>query len=922
MPGNQPAFVVLRLQRLMRFGNMPLSLDALQFDILSTLVEQAGRPVSEPDLLGAAGLAGTQSEALWESVGTINLVLAACGPEAGYVEHAPESGYALVLPPPAKTPSPGAAWARWRTAAVLGRERSIEMLAEQLPLRRFITIVGPGGIGKTTLALASAQRLQGAYPDGVHFVDLSPLSDGRLVPGALAAALGIPAFVGAADLVDYLRSRQLLILLDSCEHLLADVAALVESFLSDAVDVHVLATSREPLRAIGEWLHRVEPMGLPADARHAAALSAEQALQYPGIQLFVERARAGRSGFTLTDAQAPDVAQLCLKLDGIALAIELAAARVAGLGIEGLASQLEDRLLSFEHASRGPRAPQRHRTLEAMLDWSHELLSEEEQRVFRRLSVFRGNFNLKSAAAVASNGFPFAHAEALATERILDLVAKSLVSSVMDNGVPAFRMLDTTRAYARAKLQQAADQETTLQRHAQAMYALLMEAENAWVEMPRGPWRATYAPWVNDIRAALDWAYAASGEEELALQLTNGAFPLADHTALMADYGQWSDRALQLLPQLQGRHPLLEIRLRTQPVFLYQREPAGNAAIQRLESVLELAQAAGRLQDQVGPIIGMWGLACQTGDYPASLRRVRQMEAVGRATGDPVIALIAKRTGAQSSHYLGDHEQAYRSASEVFERATTPIPLAYYPSPVDHHVSMQIVMVRVLWLRGQPSQAFARLRECLQFAGADMPLGLCQVLALAAVPLALWCGDVGLARQFNRQLRDVITAHGIKYWLFWWPAYEQVLALRESGSSQSPDLDAMARSCPALLCEQLATFELRWLSAESERRVENSTVGWCAPEVWRLQGERRLQQSDGAFAAEAEALFQRALQTAREQGALAWELRAASSLSDLWRANGRGAEAHELLRGVRDRVTDAFETADLAAADARLRADH
>ncbi|HEY4081504.1 MAG TPA: hypothetical protein VGM81_12460 [Burkholderiaceae bacterium] len=916
----QSVFSVHPAQRLIRFGAVPLKLDAAEFGVLAVLIERAGRPLSGQELLAALGPVGVPGidapATLWEVTIRINRILSECAVEAGYVEHTPEAGFALIQPLAKAHAQPLDEADRLATGLV-GRSESIELLARQLPARRFISIVGPGGIGKTTLALATARTLRTAYPDGICFVDLAPLSEGRLVPGALAGALGLPKGEGAIDLAAYLQGRRLLIILDSCEHLLADTAALVESFLSDAVQVHVLVTSREPLRALGEWLHRLDPMGLPA---RADALTAAEAGAYSGIELFVKRVRAGQRGFRLTDELAPSVAELCIKLDGIPLAIELAAARVALLGLHEVASQIEDRLLLLEGGSR--RKPHRHRTLEAMLDWSHDLLSDPEQQALRRLSLFRGNFSLAVAAAAIGEGDGTLDEASELTEVILDLVAKSLVSRVATDGVPVFRLLDTTRVYAAAKLALDPDRQIVARRYALALRALLVEAEAAWERMTRGEWRASFAPWVNDVRAALDWAFSMPGEDELALHLTNLAFPLADQTSLMTDYGESVDRAVEALPRLQGRQPLLEIRLRTLQIFFRLRGAIDEqTAIARMQDVLALAVASDEPKSQAGPLIALWAMSYQNGDYHGALHWSRRIGEVGRPTGDPFLAQLSARTGAQACHYLGDQAQASRMAHEVLELAGRRIPWAYFPSPVDPRVSMHVVLVRVLWLQGQPRTALQLMQESLQFARTDTSQGLCHALALAALPLALWCGDARLAAQWNQELRELDVGYDFSFWHPWWQAYEEVLALWKGDAAAQPDKTSAAHRFTIKLQDQLATVDPRWLGAETRARAEAGTLGWCAPEVWRVQGEAAREQAiDASGLAKAEALFVRSLEAARQQGAVAWELRAALSLSDLWQSQGRASEARALLSGVREHFTDGFQTADLASADAKLLA--
>jgi predicted ATPase len=326
----------------------------------------------------------------------------------------------------------------------LGRGTAIGALLDQLSKHRLITIVGAGGIGKTTVALAVAETLLQTYEDGVWFVDLATLSDACQVPGAIASALGLAVEreYAVSRLTDLLRHKTMLLVLDSCEHVVDAAATMAEQLLSGAPGVRILATSREPLRADGERVHRLSPLEIPPDP---AGLSACAAIAYSSVQLFVERAAACVDGFQLSDADASIVIDICHKLGGMPLAIELAAARVDAFGLGQLAVLLDDR---FRILNQGRRTAQpRHRSLDAALDWSYEFLPEAERALLRRLSVFTNAFTLMDAVAALAGGDSTDMMDGIA-----NLVAKSLISADAGGAVVQYRLLDTTRAYAQRKL--------------------------------------------------------------------------------------------------------------------------------------------------------------------------------------------------------------------------------------------------------------------------------------------------------------------------------------------------------------------------------------------------------------------------------------------------------------------------------------
>jgi predicted ATPase len=332
---------------------------------------------------------------------------------------------------------------------LVGREREISEVGRMLEDARLLTLTGPGGSGKTRLALAVASEVVEEYEDGAWLVELAPLSDPELVPEAVASVLGVREATGSPlleTLADHVRSRTILLVLDNCEHLIEACAGLVEELLRSCPNLSILATSREALGVEGETIFVVPPLSLP-DPRRLPAVDGLS--HYEAARLFVERARALRPSFALTEQNAVAVAQICHRLDGMPLAIELAAARVRVLSVEQIAKRLED---SFALLTGGRSTLAHHGTLGATMDWSHDLLSEEERVLFRRLSVFAGSFALEVAETVGSGG---GIGEGEVLDLLSSLVNKSLVLVTERDGEARFRMLETVRQYASDKLEEA-----------------------------------------------------------------------------------------------------------------------------------------------------------------------------------------------------------------------------------------------------------------------------------------------------------------------------------------------------------------------------------------------------------------------------------------------------------------------------------
>src|SRR5712671_8003650 len=401
-------FRLLAAQRLLLEGDTPVRLGSRAFDILAALVERAGAVVGKEQLIARAWPQTFVEEAnLKIQVSALRRALGDGQGDHRYIATVVGRGYNFVAPirkeePPRTSPSPTISRVAlhnlpFATTRMIGREDIAATLATQPAHQRLVTVVGPGGIGKTTVGLAVAERMIGAFEHGVWLVDLAPLRDPGLVPSVVATVLGLeistedplPALVAA------LRDSRVLLLLDNCEPVVEAAAGLAAAVLGGAPGVRILATSREPLGVQGERVHRLAPLSSP---QPSPGLTATEAAAFPAVQLFVERVTAIVEDFELTDANAPLIVAICRRLDGLPLAIEFAAPRVEVLGVEGLAAGLDDSLRLLGTQRRAPVS--RHRTMRAVVDWSHGLLSEDEQQFFRALGIFAGGFTGEAAAAV------------------------------------------------------------------------------------------------------------------------------------------------------------------------------------------------------------------------------------------------------------------------------------------------------------------------------------------------------------------------------------------------------------------------------------------------------------------------------------------------------------------------------------------
>jgi predicted ATPase/DNA-binding CsgD family transcriptional regulator len=396
-------------------------------------------------------------------------------------------------------------------SSFVGREKELTEVKRLLENNRLLTLTGPGGCGKTRLALAAASELVERFEDGVWMVELASLAEPSLVPQAVAFSLGVRERPGSSlteALSDYLRTRKVLLILDNCEHLIDACAELAEAWLHSCPDLRVLATSREALGITGEIAWPVPSLSLP-DLRRVPDL--ESLPRYESARLFVERTAAVRPNFALTEQSAPAVAQVCYRLDGIPLALELAAARTKVLSVEEISARLGD---SFRLLAVGSRtAMPRHRTLHATMDWSHELLSEKERVVFRRLSVFAGGFTLEAAESICA-GEELQRDEVL--ELLSQLVDKSLVVAQERDGAARYRLLETIRQYGRERLEEVGEAADVREQHARYYLAVAEEAEPELKVERQVAWLERLETEHDNLRVAMRWLLGRGESEEAA----------------------------------------------------------------------------------------------------------------------------------------------------------------------------------------------------------------------------------------------------------------------------------------------------------------------------------------------------------------------------------------------------------------------
>ena len=464
-------FQLSRKHTLLKEGT-PVPLGTRAMEILLALAERAGQMVAKRDLMVRVWPGTAVDEpALRFQVAAVRKALSDGEADSRYIQTVSGLGYRFVAP--VTTPENSEYIAHETVLSkplqatpqepspthMIGRTDFVDLVTDCVPKHRLVTLTGPGGVGKTMVATASLERLRDIFGQEISFIDLAFLSDASLVPLSVARALGLPD-AGAdtmPDTIAFLKSKQMLLVLDTCEHVADSAARFAETVVNSAPGVCIIATSREALRARGEWVKRLPPLPLPPAQR---SMTAAEVLAFPSVELFRRRAITAVNGFELADADVPAVVELCRRLDGIPLAIELAAAHLDVFGVQGLSSRMEEWLQRRpgKHLTISPR----HATLWALIEWSFHQLPREQQAILRRLSVFSRSFCESDARTLTSGHGVDA---AVVSNALASLVEKSLIIAAPTGTDVSFQLLETVRAHARVRLAQSLERNLIERRH-------------------------------------------------------------------------------------------------------------------------------------------------------------------------------------------------------------------------------------------------------------------------------------------------------------------------------------------------------------------------------------------------------------------------------------------------------------------------
>jgi predicted ATPase len=811
---------------------------------------------------------------------------------------------------------------------LIGREAELAEAIALVTAHRLVTLVGAGGIGKSRLGREVARQLLPRFPDGVWVAELGLLSDPDLVPVTAATTLGLELAAGPVTperVAAALGAKQLLLVLDNCELVIDAAARMAEVLLRANPTAQVMATSREPLRAEDEYLYRVPPLAAPPEGTE----DIEDLLGYGAVQLFVARVRATEPHFAPDPRIAGDIAAICRRLDGIALAIELAAARAAALGVRGVAAHLDDRF----HLLIGGRrtALPRHQTLRSTLDWSYDLLPERERVVFRRVSIFADGFGLKAATAVAVS------AEIAASDVIdgvANLVAKALVMADVPGATARYRLLESTRAYAREKLAESGELEQVARAHAEHYRNIFVRAQTEWETRPTLEWLAAYGRRIGDLRAALDWSFSPQGDTSIGVALTVASVPLWLQLSLMEECRGYVERALSCVGRGSERDAKRELQLCSAlgASLMYTKGPVPETA-GAWTTAIEMAQTLDDTEYQLRALWGLFAYRISSGEYLAARALAQTFCSLASNGADPADRVIGDGMTGIVLHHLGDQTSARRHLECQVNRYVAPDRRSHTVRFLfDQRVTGRIFLARILWLQGFPDQAMRISQGIIEDIRAiDHTVSLCYALSAAACSVPLLVGDLAAAERSVAMLLDHSAMDVLALWHAWARCLEGALFIRRGDAESGlrilrTALDELRESEFALpytvflgvLAEALAGVGqvTQGIVAidEALARSERDEERWCVAELLRVKGELILSEGALDAATVAEDHFTQALDWARRQGALSWELRSATSLARLWRDQNRAKAAREILASVYDRFTEGFETADLKAA--------
>lgn len=880
-------YVLRTHKRAVLLNERPIPLGSRAMDILIYLVRNAGELQTNAAIIKNSWPDTYVDEAnLRVHISALRRALGDTRREPQYIANVPGRGYNFIGPVTTRAADQVVPFELGEEKimppqGLIGRDEIIAALVDNLASARLLTITGPGGIGKTVIARSVVQT----FGQRVLWIDLAQVEQGELLAALVATRLDI---MGKGDgifeaISDRLNDRSILLVLDGCEHVVEHAALFAENAVLTPGPSRILVTSREPLRARGERVHRVLPLDLPltVSADDATDIVA-QTLTSPAVRLFVERADACLGGYMLSEDDTPVVVDICSRLDGIPLAIELAASRLETMGIAALATSLKD---GFKVLSRGTRtALPRHRTLRATLDWSYDLLSIEEQHTLQELSIVRGWFSIDTADHITLT-------DDIGTV-IDDLVSKSLVVANPKGRRTQFRLLDTTRIHAGGKLTESGRVSEVIRSAAQSLATLLGAAEDEMISSPLEEWSQDYAQHLPTVRLAAEWAFSDGGDVDAAVRLVVSALPLFFRLTLMEESTYWATKAISTdaARKADARSRMKLYAALGWPAMRSISHP--DKGVEAWTNVLEIAQEVGDNDFELRATWALWVDAITSGEPRKAMNFADRFASLSAISPDPIDTVVGKRMVATALHWLGRPREAHDMLLAMLgELETVSAKTATGRYHLDQGVTARITLARCHWILGDRDLAFAAIERAVNDALAiKHEVCLTHVLAEAGCPLALLDGRLELAREYTSLLLDHTETLSLDLWQTYARCFEAEIAISEGRAVEgvsrlSSELMMLQRSGSNNFRSGFILTAARGL-AQLGRHADaltmlNDTIAscldtgerWCLPELLRAKGCLVLDEAKAGATDVAAECFRVALDEARANGAVEWERR-------------------------------------------------
>ena len=896
-------FELSSVERVLQRDGVRLPLGSRALDILIYLAERPGKVVAKKELI----------DHVWPDVvveeGSLRVHIAAIRKALGdgklgnrYIANIQGRGYSFVgsvvghvhrKTDNLDSRNEGTLPARSRR--MVGRDLILSDVQESLRKRRFVTLLGPGGIGKTTIAVTAGHALAAEFGGAVYFVDLGSVADPDFVVRAVGTSVGLALRSNEAslELVDLIRSRKLLIILDNCEHVIQAAASIAEQLFQGAAQVHLLATSRELLKVEGEHCCRVDALDFPPTESEQTA---DVVSRYPAVQLFVERVAARGGNFVLTDREAPFVADMCRRLDGLPLAIELAAGPVAALGMRSSLADLASRL---EWLKRGHRtAIPRHQTLRATLDWSYDLLSGVERIVLRRIARFVGQFSLDGAIRVAGDpGFD----DGAIFDAIAGLIEKSLIAARLDQSEPQYRLLETTRAYALEKLEEHGELDPISLRHAEYVIQHLESQKEILSALPRADRVAAHSQQLSNVRSALEWSFGAHGNNEIATRLAAASTQLFMELGLLIEWQAWAEQALARLEDQQGN-------ARQEMANTEGGDPQVGSASSRSPGVTFTQQDHAR---KLMLLNGLFLYSSWTTDIYRALDVAARSQKAALKTQDPDDMARAEAMLGAANHLAGNHLVAQRHFETGLRHAASGSGLRAGHHLFHHSTLLLAGIARSLSYRGVFDQSLHYARLAIEDGEkSGLPATWCRSLILI-LPIYLALDDWQTSERYIAQLTELAVVHSLR------PLHAIAIGFRGRWfllqNNIRDSLPLLKRASEELEEHRHETLNMDFVSdlaaglAASGQQEEALTLIANAldvqtrggkflfvPALMRVRGLILISRSAEDYP-EAERNLLSSIEWARRQSATLVELQAAIDLAELLLKRRRVPEAYEYL---------------------------